>query len=89
MRFNYCVLSIAIFSLSACAWVEPTPQSEQVSVVKSFNVKSCKLLRTSTVSVTQKVGIITRGDERVKEELIILAKNKAGEIVGILSLWNR
>jgi hypothetical protein len=50
--------------------------------VKPFNVKSCKLLKTATVTVTHKVGIINRDKETVREELITLAKNKAAEMGG-------
>jgi hypothetical protein len=82
MKLNYYVLYIAIIGLSACTWVEPTVESNEVTLVKPFNVKSCKLLKTATVTVTHKVGIINRDKETVREELITLAKNKAAEMGG-------
>jgi hypothetical protein len=73
---------ISVIFLPACTWIEPTKESSAVTLVKSFNVKSCKKLSTTTVTVTQKVGIITRSDETVTEELITLAKNKAASLGG-------
>ena len=82
MKLKYCILSLAIIGLPACTWVEPTKESVDVSLVKSFNVKSCKLLGTTAATVTHKVGIITRGEDTVKEELVTLAKNRAAKMGG-------
>ena len=82
MKFNYLILCSCIISLSACTWVEPTKESNDVTLVKSFNVKSCTKLGASTATVTHKVGIITRDKETVIEELNTMAKNHAAEIGG-------
>jgi hypothetical protein len=87
MKLNRHVLCLSAVCLSvsflpACTWVEPSKESSEVTLVKSFNVNACKKLSTTTVSVAQKVGIITRSDETVTEELLTLAKNKAAEIGG-------
>ena len=75
-------LCLSVIFLPACTWIEPTKESSAVTLVKPFNVKSCKKLSTTTATVTQKVGIITRSDETVTEELITLAKNKAASLGG-------
>ena len=53
-----------------------------VLLVKAFNVETCKKMGTTTASVKHKVGIFTRSDEKVTEELTTLAKNRAAEMGG-------
>jgi PBP1b-binding outer membrane lipoprotein LpoB len=77
MKLNHYALSLAIVCLSACTWVEPTKESSNVTLVKSFNVKSCEKLGTTTATVKHQVGPITRDADTVREELITVAKNKA------------
>lgn len=82
MRLIPFFLPLAVFTLSACTWVEPTKESSDVTVVKDFNVNSCIKLGTTKATVTHKVGIITRGEDTVTEELITVAKNRAAELGG-------
>jgi hypothetical protein len=77
MKLNRYALSLAIICLPACTWVEPTKESSNVTLVKSFNVKSCVKLGTTTATVKHKVGPITRDEDTVREELITVARNKA------------
>jgi len=71
-----------VFSLAACTWVEPTKEGGEVLLVKDFNVEGCKKLGSTTSYVKHKVGFVTRGEEKVNEELVTLAKNKAAEMGG-------
>lgn len=82
MKLNHYALCLAIIFLPACTWVEPTKESSEVTLVKPFNVISCKKLSTTTAVVAKKVGFITRRDDTITEELITLAKNKAAELGG-------
>lgn len=82
MKYHYYVLSVAIASLPACTWVEPTKESSGVTLVKSFDVNSCKKLGSTNATVTQKFGPVTRDDDVVMEELITLAKNRAAKMGG-------
>ncbi len=79
MKFNYYILCLSIICLPACTWVETTKEGQEVALVRPFNVSNCSKLGTTNVSVTHKIGIITRGDEAVTEELVIVAKNIAAE----------
>ncbi len=79
MNFNHYILCFSIICLPSCAWVETTKEGKEVSLVKLFNVSNCSKLGTTNVSVTHKIGIITRGDETVTEELVIVAKNSAAK----------
>ena len=82
MKTSGLALSIVISGLAACTWVEPTREGGEVKVVEASSVETCKKLGTTTTSVKHKVGIVTRSDEKVTEELTILAKNKAAEMGG-------
>jgi len=82
MKLNYYFLCIAIICLPACTWIETTKEGSEVSLVKEFNIKNCSKLGTTNAIVTHKVGIITREDESVTEDLIIVAKNRAAELGG-------
>ncbi len=79
MNLNRYVLSITILLLTACTWVEPTKEGSEVLLVKEFNVEACKKLGATKTSVKHKVGFVTRSEEKVTEELITLAKNRAAE----------
>ncbi len=82
MKLHNYVLILAIASLPACTWVEPTKESSEVTLVKAFNVKACKKLTTITSTVKHKVGPVIRDEEQVLEELITLAKNRAAALGG-------
>ena len=82
MKLNLCVLSLAIIALPACTWVEPTKEGNEVTLVKAFNVNNCIKLGTTNATVKHKIGIITRGEDTVMEELITVARNRAAELGG-------
>jgi len=65
--------------LTACTWVEPTKEGSEVLLVKSFNVETSRKLGTTNTFVKHKIGVITRSEETVTEELVTLAKNRAAE----------
>lgn len=85
MKFNTKILCLstlcsALILLPACTWVEPTKESSNVTLVKDFNVKTCKKITSTTANVAAKVGIIERNVDTITEELIALAKNRAAEL---------
>ena len=82
MKIVRYTLLAAVCGLPACTWVEPTKEGSEVLLVKAFNVETCKKLGSTTSTVKHKVGIITRDEETVTEELITLAKNKAAAMGG-------
>lgn len=82
MKISVFALFVVISGLSACTWVEPTKEGSDVLLVKSFNVETCKKVGSTTTSVKHKLGIITRSEEKVTEELTTLAKNRAAEMGG-------
>jgi len=82
MKSHYYVLALSTIFLTACAWVEPTKESAEVTLVKAFNINACKHLGTTKITVTQKVGIFSRSEESVNEELVTMAKNRAATMDG-------
>lgn len=82
MKLHHYVLFLTIICLPACTWVELTPAGSSVTLVKAFNVKSCKKVGTTTATVTNKVGVVARSEDKVTEELTTLAKNRAATMGG-------
>ena len=82
MKISLIALLIVVPGMTACTWVEPTKEGSDVSLVKAFNVETCRKVGTTATSVKHKVGIFTRSQEKVTEELTTLAKNKAAEMGG-------
>jgi hypothetical protein len=82
MNFKHYFVCLTIVCLPACSLIETTREGSEVTLVKSSNVMGCTKLGTTHATVTHKVGIITRDDKVVTEELIIVAKNRAAEMGG-------
>jgi hypothetical protein len=79
MKPGIYALSIVISGLTACTWVEPTKEGNEVILVEASSVETCKKLGTTNAFVKHKIGIVTRSEEKVTEELVTLAKNSAAE----------
>lgn len=74
-------LAVVVLFLSACTWVELTPEGEKVTVVTAAHVKNCKFAGTTTVSVKPD-AIGARDPEKIKTELETLARNEAIKLKG-------
>lgn len=68
--------------LSACSFVGLEPEAEVVRVLTADEAHACEVLGTSRVEVLDKVGFIARSEEKVEEELDMLARNAAAELAG-------
>ena len=82
MRQMQWVLVLSLLAISGCTWVETTASGQQVRLASQDQVAKCKKLGKTTVSVMDKVGFISRSEEKVAEELQTLAKNSAAEMEG-------
>lgn len=85
MRKTLNVIVVAIIAsaiLAGCSWVKTTPAGEKVVVLSAAEVKKCKRLGHTTVSVLSKVVGLERHREEVESELKTLARNTAAEIGG-------
>lgn len=79
-KLSLLLASIAV--MSACTWVKPTTQAQDVAVANAANVRGCTLLREVSVSVTSKLGPISRNQDKVATELATLARNEAVSFSG-------
>ncbi len=71
------------FILSACNWNKQTRSSEKVELVKKVYVGSCKYKGTVEAKVKEKIGgIKVLSDKKMRQELVIIAKNNAAEMGG-------
>lgn len=81
MWFRVAVLSLSLL-LSACSWVELTPEGEQVTVTTMEAVAGCKPVGKTTVSTLAKLGGLNRYEESMQDELNRLARNSAVQLGG-------
>ena len=79
---NIISLSLLLLVLSACTWVELTPEAESVRIVEAVHVANCKLAGTTTVTVKADVASFKRDAEKIKSELETLARNEAIRLKG-------
>lgn len=79
---NIISLSLIGLFLTACAWVELTPEAEEVRIVEAIHVANCQMVGTTTVSVTSDVVSFKRNPEKIKTELETLARNEAIRLKG-------
>ena len=75
------LLTAALLS-AACTWVKPTEAGEGVVVGESFNITHCQKLGKTTTSVKHKVGSMDRKADKVRQELVTLARNEAAVMGG-------
>ena len=74
-------LGLVVLLLSACTWVELTPEGEKVTVAKAAHVTNCKFAGTTTVSV-KSTAVGDRDMAKIKTELETLARNEAVKLKG-------
>lgn len=82
MKILHWMLIFSFVAISACTWVETTDSGQQVRLATQNQVAKCKKVGKTTVSVVDKVGFISRSEEKVAEELQALARNSAAEMDG-------
>lgn len=75
-------LGLVLLLLSACTWVDLTPEAESVRIVEAVHVANCKMLGTTTVSVRADIASFKRDAEKIKTELETLARNEAIRLKG-------
>ena len=79
---NIISLGLVLLFLSACTWVELTPEAESVRIVEAVHVANCKLAGTTTVTIKADVASFKRDAEKIKTELETLARNEAIRLKG-------
>jgi hypothetical protein len=74
-------LSIVLIAITAvtssCTWVKVSDHGSKVAVANAANVRGCANISEISVSVPNKVGIVTRNTDKVATELATMARNEA------------
>ena len=73
---GFAIVFLSIFIMS-CTWVKITEAGRSVVVSTSEEVSQCRRIGTTTVSVLEIIGRVSRNSRKVQSELETLARNKA------------
>ncbi len=68
--------------LTACTWVQLTAEGQAVSVAEPSQVSQCTRVGRTTARTLNEVVTVDRSAEKLQEELLILARNDAGDMGG-------
>lgn len=79
---NGMVVALCATCISACTWVKPMENAQKVAIVNEVHTLSCEKLGQTQSSVKDKLGIVKRRSDKVKQELLTLAQNAALEMGG-------
>jgi hypothetical protein len=73
------LLTLSLATLGGCAFVNLTDAGSQVRQATATEVVNCKLVGEVSSQTKDKI-VFNRNTGNVKEELIVLARNKAAEL---------
>lgn len=65
--------------LSACTFVPVTSEGEQVRVATPADVQNCQRLGSTTVTISERVGLVPRPPEKLQAEAEATARNAAAK----------
>ncbi len=71
------VLTLSSIVISGCTWVNENKAGRDVAITVIDQVSHCQKVGDITSSVKNKVGFINRNNDKVIQELLILARNEA------------
>ena len=74
--------TLTLFTASGCSFVDTTETGEKSRVLSLDEVKTCRKLGHTKVSVLDKIVGIPRPSESVAEELSTAGRNSAGDMGG-------
>ena len=73
---------VVLLLTSACTWVELTAEGEKVRILALDEVGKCRMLGKTTASITDKIAGVRRHDEKIQQELSVVARNAAVNLDG-------
>ncbi len=81
--YKYCLSATAVVVFAGCTWVKPIDGAQTVKLAKPDYAVNCQSLGRTTSKVKDNlIGPLGRSVDKVKLELITLAKNAAIELGG-------
>lgn len=84
MKRTVLMMSVAasVTLAAGCTWVKPTTNGERVSVVTPEQAEYCEKLGQTRVTTQAQVGIFSRDEKKVRDELVTMARNSAADMGG-------
>ena len=79
INFRYMLIVPLALAVSACSFVQLSDAGAGVAQVGSADVQNCTAVGVVSASTQSKV-VVARGDVKVREELLVLARNQAGDL---------
>lgn len=64
----------------ACTWTPVTAEGAQVQLASAKFVEGCQSIGKTRAKTADSVGIFARSEEKIRDELISLARNQAAEM---------
>lgn len=80
-KFRWAGLAVVLL-LSACTWVELSPDARKVQVANAAEVIGCERLGVTRVATLATFGLFDRYAKSIDEELSALARGSAVELGG-------
>ncbi len=82
MKIKYLIFLPLLLMISACTFVNLSPQGEKVRVLSADEVASCQYLGKTTATTRDKVAGVKRHPNAISYELQSLARNGAVKLGG-------
>lgn len=73
---------LALLFLTACNWVQLTDAGRGVTLTSAQVVSACTRVGRARVQTLSRVTVVERGGEKLQNELLVLARNEAGDLGG-------
>ena len=74
------LLSLAMAALAtSCSFVQLSDAGAEVAQLDSADIQNCTVVGVVSAATQNRV-VLQRGDVKVREELLVLARNQAGEL---------
>jgi hypothetical protein len=70
-------LLLVASTLNACTWVKPTTKSHEIVLKESSQVVNCVKKGVTNSKSLSKIAFVPRNQEKIFNELVLLAKNEA------------
>lgn len=73
---------LALVALTGCNWVQITDAGRGVTLTSAELVTACTRVGRARVQSLSKIVVLERGSDKLQNELLILARNEAGDLGG-------
>ena len=82
MRLKHIVVALFLSVLTACNWVDVSSEGQAVRLVEEDAVNNCERVGRTRSQTTDRVLFVDRNRDKLREELVSLARNEAAQLGG-------